>query len=226
MAKRYTADHPAMIVLVDDHDIVRRGLTMLIDAEENLKVCAGFSTAHEALKYIDKSPPDLAIIDITLQDRSGLELVKDLKVRDPELPILMLSMHDEGLYAERALRAGARGYLMKEEPGPKVIEGIRAVLAGRIFVSEAMASKMLNVIVGGKPDADASPLSRLTDRELEVYDLIGHGVTTREVADRLSLSIKTIESYRANIKDKLGLKNAVELVQHAIQWVQSGEGRE
>jgi len=220
-----TAQKPQVrILIVDDHPIVRRGIAAMIDQEPDLQVVAEAEGYHEALDIIRGQQLDLAIVDMTLKDIGGLELVKQVRAIDDELPILVLSMHDEALYAERVLRAGARGYIMKQEGTDKLVSAIRTVLRGDIYVSEKMASRMLGKLVGGSGDAGSSPLQRLSDRELEVFELLGHGQSTREVAERLCVSIKTIESHREHIKEKLQLKNANELVQHATQWVMTEGG--
>lgn len=212
------------IIIVDDHPVVRRGLVGMINAEPDLNVCCEAEDYYEGLDGIRNEKPDLAIIDLTLKDIGGLELVKQIRAINDELPMLVLSMHDESLYAERVLRAGARGYIMKQEGTDKLIDAIRAVMRGDIYVSEKMAARMLGKFVNGKREAGSSPLERLSDRELEVFELIGRGFSTREVAERLCVSIKTIESHREHIKEKLHLKNANELVQHATQWVMSEGG--
>lgn len=215
-----TAGKKIKVLLVDDHPIVRQGLTQLIDQEEDMVVCGEAETPLEALKVIEETKPSIVLVDISLKEASGIELVKDAKIRYPDLPVLVLSMHDESFYAERVLRAGSRGYVTKEEATEKVLIAIRRVLAGEIYVSDKMASKMLSKLVDGRPGAEGFSLERLTDRELEVFELIGQGLSTRQIAKKLHLSIKTIESHRENIKRKLKLKNAAELLQHAIQWVQ------
>ena len=207
------------ILIVDDHPIVRQGLAQLIDQEQDLSVCGQAENAHEAMGVIKSLSPDLAIVDITLRETIGMELIKDIKVRYPSLPVLTLSMHDEAIYAERALRAGAKGYIMKQEATERVVTAIRRVLAGEVYISEDMAAKMVSKMIGRTPDKGASPVERLSDRELEVFRLIGEGYGTREMAAKLHLSIKTIETYRAHIKDKLGFQDANELLRSAIQWV-------
>ncbi len=209
------------ILIVDDHPIVRQGLAQLIDQEQDLSVCGQAENAHEALSVIENQSPDLAIVDITLRETSGMELIKDLRVRYPDLVVLTLSMHDEAIYAERALRAGAKGYIMKQEATERVTTAIRRVLAGEVYISDDMAAKMVSRMVGRSSDKGASPAERLSDRELEVFRLIGAGYGTREMAEKLTLSIKTIETYRAHIKDKLGFQDANELLRSAIQWVNS-----
>jgi DNA-binding NarL/FixJ family response regulator len=167
--------------------------------------------------------PDLAIVDITLRDTSGIELIKDIKIRFPKLPVLVLSMHDESFYAERALRAGARGYVMKEEASEKVMTAIRRVLAGEVYLSESVAARMLSKYVDGRPEQGSNPVERLSDRELEVFELIGRGLGTSQIAEKLHRSIKTIEAHRANIKRKLQLRTSPELLRMALQWVQTQE---
>ena len=209
------------VFVVDDHPVVRQGLAQLIQQESDMVFSGEAETASDALQKIAAAPPDIALVDISLKDTSGLELIKDLKIRHPDLPVLVLSMHDEGLYAERILRAGARGYVMKEEAIEKVVSAIRRVLRGEIYLSDRMSANMLSKFVEGRPEASRFPIERLSDRELEVFQFIGQGLGTRQTAERLHLSIKTIESHRENIKRKLKLTNATELLQHAIQWVRS-----
>jgi DNA-binding NarL/FixJ family response regulator len=210
------------ILIVDDHPIVRQGLAQLINEEPDLHVCGQAEDAVEAIQAIDKLQPDLVIVDLSLKDTiSGLELIKDIKVRYASLPVLTLSMHDETVYAERALRAGARGYIMKHEATDRVVAAIRRVLAGQIYVSEDLAANMVGKLVTGPGDKSKLSVERLSDRELEVFRLIGIGYGTREMAERLHLSQKTIETYRAHIKDKLNLLDTNELLRTAIQWVKS-----
>ncbi|HNU28483.1 MAG TPA: response regulator transcription factor [Sedimentisphaerales bacterium] len=206
------------IVIVDDHPIVRQGLAQLINQESDLLVCGQAEDAYEAMQTIRESDPDMVIVDISLKETSGVELIKDLKIQYPDLPVLTLSMHDETVYGERALRAGARGYIMKQEATEKVVTAIRRVLAGEVYVSNGMAAKMVSKLVGG-PGKTGSPVECLSDRELEVFRMLGEGYNTREMADKLHLSVKTIETYRAHIKDKLGLQDASELLRSAIRWV-------
>ena len=214
----------ARVLVVDDHPIIRRGLADLINQEEDLDVCGEATDAHEAIEMVGSLKPDIALVDISLKEINGIELIKHLKGRNAKLPMLVLSMHDETLYAERALRAGARGYVMKQEPPETVIGAIRKVLNGEIYVSEKMSSRLISRMADGNADPTGNPLERLSDRELEVFQLIGQGLRTRQIAERLCLSIKTIESYREHIKHKLDLQNSAELFQHALQWVQ-GQGR-
>jgi DNA-binding NarL/FixJ family response regulator len=214
----------ARILIVDDHPIVRQGLVQMLGHEPDMEACGEAESAAEALKAIAAAAPDAAIVDLSLKDSSGLELLKDIRVRYPRLPVLVLSVYDESMYAERALRAGAKGYMMKEEAAEKVVTAIRRILAGQIYLSEAMASRLLHVLVDGRPDAGLSPAERLSDRELEVFQLIGQGFGNTEIARRLHLSPRTVETYRGHIKEKLNLSGATELLQHAIQWAQRLSG--
>jgi len=209
------------ILIVDDHPIVRQGLTELIEHEKDLEVCGQAENAHQAIQVLKELKPDMAIVDISLKETSGLELIKDIKAQYPNLLVLALSMHDESLYAERALRAGAKGYIMKAQATEKVVTAIRKILNGEIYVSDRMAAKMVRKFIDSGPDVGASAIERLSDRELEVFHLIGQGFGTRQVAERLHLSIKTIETYREHIKQKLNLADANELLQYAIQWASS-----
>ena len=210
------------VVIVDDHPIVRQGLAQLINQEPDLEVCGEAESASEALRVIAARQPDVAVIDLSLKDSSGLELIKDIKVRHEDLQVLVLSMHDESFYAERVLRAGARGYVTKEEGTEKVVEGIRRLLNGEIYLSDRMSGKMICKIVEGKPGAGLS-IDRLSDRELEVFELIGQGMGTRQIAKQLHLSVKTVESHRAHVKEKLKLETSTDLLKHAIQWLQVGK---
>lgn len=214
------------ILIVDDHPIVRQGLAQLINQEKDLEVCGQAEDAHEAMQAIRELNPDMVIVDIALKDTSGMELIKDLKIQYPNLPVLTLSMHDEAVYGERALRAGAKGYIMKQEAIDKVVTAIRRVLAGEVYVSSSMASKMVSKFVGGGTRTTGSPADALSDRELEVFRMIGEGYGTREMAEKLHLSVKTIETYRAHIKDKLGLQDTNELLRSAIRWVNAGLQRQ
>jgi len=209
------------ILIVDDHPMMREGLAQLIDHEADLAAAVQASTAAQALEAIAARKPDLALIDISLPDKNGLELIKDLQALHPDLPTLVVSMHDESLYAERVLRAGGRGYIMKQEGGRKLMEAIRHVLAGKIYVSDKISAKILENYSGRRPEAVHSPVERLSDREFEVFQLIGQGQGTRQIADHLHLSVKTVEVHRANIKRKLELKAATELVRFAIRWTEA-----
>lgn len=208
------------ILIVDDHPLMRKGLALSLEAEPNLTVCGQAADAEEALGLLNEIEPDLAIVDISLPGMNGLELIKHLQALRPETRILVVSRHDETLYAERALRAGARGYIMKLEAGDVIVKAVRRVLAGGLYVSEEINERLLLGLAAGRQDLTQTPLEVLSDRELEVFELTGRGLSTREVAERLHLSVKTVESYRARIKEKLNLKNAAELMKHAVQWVE------
>jgi len=209
------------VLIVDDHPMMREGLAQLIDHEPDLSAALQASTAAQALEAIAQLLPDLALIDISLPDKNGLELIKDLQILHPNLPILVVSMHDESLYAERVLRAGGRGYIMKQEGGKKLMEAIRHVLNGQIYVSEKISSRILENFSGRRLDSVHSPIERLSDREFEVFQLIGQGQGTRQIAQHLHLSVKTVEVHRANIKRKLELKGATDLVRFAIRWTEA-----
>ena len=221
---RHKTRQKARVLVVDDHPVVRQGLRLLIDHESDLEVCAEAETVADALEAITKHKPDVAVVDLSLRGTSGLELIKDIRVRHADLPVLVLSMSDESVYAERVLRAGARGYLMKEAATDEVLTALRRVLDGGIYLSDAMASRLLAQLVRGVPADGGSPVGRLSDRELEVFGLIGRGLGTSDIARRLHLSPKTIETYRAHIKQKLDLADATELLQHAIYYVRESEG--
>ncbi len=207
------------IVIVDDHPMFREGIAQFINRERDLEVAGEASSADEAMTLLENAEPDLMVVDITLKSSNGLDLIKNLKSRYENLKVLVISMHDETLYAERALRAGARGYIMKQEVAQNIMTAIRRILDGKVYLSEAMMEKMLEKKIQGVP-SEKSAVSLLSDRELEVFQFIGEGVPTSDIAKNLHLSVKTIETYRANIKTKLNLKNNTELVRHAIQWVQ------
>ncbi|MFZ0739545.1 MAG: response regulator transcription factor [Candidatus Acidiferrales bacterium] len=204
------------VFLVDDHPIVRQGLALFINREPDLMVCGEAEGATSALQAIRDSVPDFVVLDISLDGPDGLELLKTLRAKYPNLPVLILSMHDETTYAERALRAGANGYIMKQEATDKVLTAIRHILRGDVYLSDRLTKRMLQQFVHGSI-SPRDPLAKLSDRELEVYRLIGAGHGTRQIADELHVSTKTVESYQAHIKEKLSLRNARELVQHAIE---------
>jgi DNA-binding NarL/FixJ family response regulator len=209
------------VLIVDDHPILRKGLSMLINQEPDLTVIAEADNAQRALEMIEKHKPDMLIVDISLPGIDGIELIKTVKLSHKDLPSLVVSMHDEALFAERALRAGARGYIMKQEALEKVLVAIRRVLAGEIFVSEKIATCMLEKLVSSDDKVVSSPIGLLSNRELTVFRMIGQGFKTSQIADKLHLSIKTIESYRAHIKEKLKLTDGTDLLKYAIQWVQN-----
>ncbi|MGA9564905.1 MAG: response regulator transcription factor [Candidatus Korobacteraceae bacterium] len=206
------------VLVVDDHPIVRQGLALLINRESDLMVCGEAEDARTAMQSITTAKPDILVVDISLNGPDGLDLLKDVRMRYPELPVLILSMHDESIYAERALRAGAQGYIMKQEATEKVLVALRRILSNEIYVSERIANRMLQRYIGSPGEGRPSSVADLTDRELEVFRLIGEGHSTRQIAEQLHISVKTVESYQAHIKEKLSLRSARELVQHAIQW--------
>lgn len=209
------------IFVVDDHPIVRDGLVTLINQQDDLQVCGGAEDAREALKALSHLRPDVVIVDITLKDSDGLELTRDIKARYPRLPVVVLSIHDESVYAERALRAGAQAYLMKEVVSDNIIKAIRTVLTGEVYVSDKIARKFVRKALGAKADAIGASTDALSDREFQVFRLIGRGCKASQIAQRMHLSIKTVETYRSRIKDKLNLNNASDLLQYAIKWVSS-----
>jgi len=206
------------ILLVDDHPLVREGLANLIHQQPDFVVCGETGTEPEALELVRTVQPSVAIVDITLENGSGLELVKSIKGLYPAVKVLVLSMHDESLYAERALRAGARGYIMKREAAKKIIQGIRGVLTGQLYVSEKIMAAMNEKYVAGGTVAGASPVEQLSNRELEVFQLLGLGHNTRQIADHLHVGFKTVQAYCARIKEKLRLANANELLREAVRW--------
>jgi DNA-binding NarL/FixJ family response regulator len=219
--KRGQPTNKKRVLIVDDHPILRKGLSMMINQEADLAVCGEAEDAHKAMELIDRVKPDLVIVDISLPGVDGVELLKNIKARFGDLPALVVSMHDESLFAERALRAGARGYIMKQEALDDVLTAIRRVLHGEIFVSSRVTTKMLEKLVETDVRKANSPLELLSDRELTVLRLIGQGLGTRQIADDLHLSVKTIESYRMHLKEKLKLTSGTDLLKYAIQWVQN-----
>jgi DNA-binding NarL/FixJ family response regulator len=220
MSKK-SAQKQKRILIVDDHPMMRRGLAQLIGAESDLTICGESENAENALDAINSLKPDLVIADISLPGKNGLELIKDFQAIQPELPVLVISMHDESLYAERVLRAGGRGYIMKQEGGKKLMQAIRQVLNGKIYVSEKMSANILEIFSGRRAGAENSPMEKLTDREFEVFQLISQGKGTRDIAEKLHLSVKTVDVHRTNIKTKLKLKSASELIRYAVRWSES-----
>ncbi|MGV3773421.1 MAG: response regulator [Verrucomicrobiales bacterium] len=205
------------VLVIDDHPMMREGLRQLIEKEPDFAVCGEAEDAAAALELADLHQPDVAVVDITLRNSNGLELIKDLKLRSPHTAVLALSMHDENLYAERVLRAGGRGYIMKQEGGKKIMEGLRQVASGKTCVSEAIASKILDHF-SGNTHSGQSAVEQLTDREFEVFQLIAQGLSTKEMAAKLNVSVKTIEVHRVNIKEKLHLATAPDLIRFAVRW--------
>ncbi len=216
--QRETKVAKTRILLVDDHAVVRFGIAQLINRQPDLMVCGEEADGSRAMSAILTLKPDLVIADLSLKESSGLELMRNIKAQYPGMPILVVSAHDEAIYAEVAFRAGALGYLMKEVALDKIVAAIRRVLTGTVYVSDALAAKLLQQQIRGQTDLQESPIKSLSDRELEVFQLIGQWKTTREIAEELHLSIKTIEYYREQIKRKLNLKNAAELTQRATSW--------
>jgi DNA-binding NarL/FixJ family response regulator len=206
------------VFVVDDHPIVRQGLAMLINREPDLVVCGEEEEAQAAIKAIARMRPDILIVDISLNGPDGLDLIKAVRATQDGAPILVLSMHDELIYAERALRAGASGYIMKQEGTERVLVALRRILKGEVYLSDRAASRMVQHYVRGPAAMTRPAEAELSDRELEVYRLLGEGHTTRQIAEELHLSVKTVETYQAHIKEKLSLRSARELVQHAIAW--------
>ena len=209
------------ILVVDDHPMTRGGVVFLLSRQSDLVVCGEAGNPAEALTALHQSLPDLLLTDLTMPGRSGVEFVKDVAAMFPGLNILVVSMHDEAIYAERALRAGARGYIMKEAGGERLLTAIRRVLSGQVYLSETMSAKILDQLTNRHPRGSHSPIEKLSDREFEVFQLIGRGHSTRAIAEQLHLSSKTVDVHRAHIKEKLELEDATALVRHAIRWVES-----
>ncbi len=212
---------PRRVLLIDDHPFMRAGLAQLINAQRDLIVCGEAGNPSEAFRSLAPVKPDLVLSDLTMPGRSGLEFIKDLKAVEPNLAVLVVSMHDEVVFAERALRAGARGYIMKEAGGENLLAAIRQVLRGEVYVSPRMSSRILNALAARRPRGSTSPIERLTDREFEVFQLIGQGKSTRDIAEQLHLSSKTVDVHRSHLKAKLGLKGATALIRHAVRWVET-----
>lgn len=209
------------LLVLDDHPMMREGLAQLVNGESDLMICGQAGTGREALDLVAKAGPDLLLVDISLPDKNGLEVVKELREFHPQVPVLVISMHDESLYAERALKGGARGYIMKQEGGKKLLEAIRRVLGGKIYVSENIASTILESISGVEAGGVQTPINKLSEREFEILQLLGNGKGTSQIAALLHLSTKTVEAHRANIKRKLGLQTGTELVRYAVRWVET-----
>jgi DNA-binding NarL/FixJ family response regulator len=213
------------VLIVDDHPMTRAGLVHVINHQPDLVVCRDAENAAEALDAVDACRPDLVLADITLPGKSGLELIKDIKAIRPELPILVISMHDESLYAERVLRAGARGYITKQEGGEKLMQAVRHVLSGQIYVSEKMSAHILERFSGGQAAPVCSLVAQLSDREFGVFELLGQGLSAHEIAARLHISTKTVDAHRANIKAKLAIKTTSELISYAARWIEHRANR-
>jgi DNA-binding NarL/FixJ family response regulator len=210
------------ILIVDDHPMTRAGMAQLLNKQTDMKVCGEMGSPQEALGEIAKASPDLLLTDMTMPGRSGIEFIKDVLALYPEVPILVVSMHDEVIYAERALRAGARGYIMKEAGGEELLAAIRRVISGKVYVSEQMSARILDKLSGRKPRGSHSPIEKLSDREFEVFQMIGQGKSTRDIAKQLHLSPKTVDVHRGHIKEKLELKDVTSLVRHAVRWIEAG----
>ena len=209
------------VLIVDDHPITRSGLSYLINHQPDMVTCCEAQNAAEALTGVLEGQPDLVLTDFTLPDKNGLELIKDIKAVRPDLPILVISMHEESLYAERVLRAGARGYITKEEGGERLMRAIRHVLSGAIYVSDKMSARILEIFSGGSAAQSRSVVEELSDREFEVFELLGGGLSTQQIAERLRLSMKTVDAHRAKIKSKLKVRTNNELVAYAARWAAS-----
>jgi len=208
------------VLIVDDHPVFREGLARVLAREDDLEIVGEASTARQAMEAIARTKPDGALLDLSLPDKSGLELVKDLRVLYPALAILIISMHDETVYAERLLRAGADGYVMKEEGPDRILQAIRQVLRRQTYVSARMSSRLLSSIAGNRKKSD-SPISRLTDREFEILRLIGGGHDSHGIGQQLNISPKTVDTHRSHIKEKLQLTTGIELICYAVRWVQT-----
>ncbi|MBI9102782.1 MAG: response regulator transcription factor [Spirochaetales bacterium] len=212
IGKKYT------VVIVDDHPIVRQGFEQLLEQEPDLVVIGGAEDAVGALELIAKKVPDIALVDLSLKNSSGLELIKDLIVLYPDIKILVISLHDEEVYAERTIRAGARGFIMKAEATENVVGAVKRVLKGEIYLSEEMKSQMLERLVAGKKKSSTSIIDDLSDREIQVFELMGEGMKNQAIAAKLHISIKTVETYKSHLKSKLNLKDSAELMQRAVEW--------
>ena len=225
MSRANPATNRTRVLIVDDHPMTRAGLVHVINHQPDLVVCCEAENAAEALDAVDACRPDLVLADITLPGKSGLELIKDIKAIHPELPILVISMHDESLYAERVLRAGARGYITKQEGGEKLMQAFRHVLSGQIYVSEKMSAHILERFSGGQAAPVCSLVAQLSDREFGVFELLGQGLSAHEIAARLHISTKTVDAHRANIKEKLVIKTTSELISYAARWIEHRTNR-
>jgi len=217
------SDNPVKIFIAEDHPIFRKGLAQIINNDFRFKVIGEAEDHLTSLDLIKKLKPDLIIVDITLKNSSGLDLIKDIRLYLPEVFILVLSMHDEKIYAERVLRSGANGYLMKLEAPETVVDAMSSILEGNIYLSEEMSSEMLKKMVSGSKTTSSNKIESLTNRELEIFNFVGKGLSTRDIAKNLHISIKTVENHKANIKEKLNLKNGIELIQKATLWIEENK---
>ena len=218
-----TAEMRSRVLVVDDHPMTRYGIVRLIAQEPDLVVCGEAENASRALAAVSALKPQVVLADLTMPGGEGLEFIKDVRSLHPEVAVLVVSMHDEALYAERALRAGARGYIMKNEGGAKLVEAIRQVLQGKTYVSENMSGKVLEIFSGRRRRADDTTIGKLTDREFEVFRLLGQGMTTREIGQQLRLGTKTVETHRLHVREKLGLKSGPALIKYAVRWAGTQE---
>lgn len=210
------------ILIVDDHPLMREGIATALDSEMDLSVCGQADSAEDAIEMVGDAEPDLAIVDISLPGMNGVELIKELQVLYPDVLLLVVSRHDEDLYAERVIRAGAKGYVMKQEGKAVIVKAVRRILNGGTYLSDSITDKLLmSISTGSRDDATKSPLDLLSDRELEVFELTGHGLGAKDIADRMHISPKTVQSYQTRIKNKLNLDSARELVRRAVQWVET-----
>ncbi len=211
------------ILIVEDHPLMQKGIQMTLESEMDFEVIDMVSSAEEAMKSVGKVKPDLAIIDISLPDMSGIELIKFFRTHEPDLRMLVVSRHDEELFAERSIRAGARGYIMKMQAGEQIVSAVRKIMNGGIFLSDSMSNKMLMGMASGAENQVMSPYERLSDRELEVFRMTGRGLTTKEISEKLRVSSKTVDSYKARIREKLNIDNSSNLLKEAVQWVREKE---
>lgn len=217
----YSADKPARVLIVDDHAIVRYGMSVLLSGAADLTLCGEAGTCDEALAAIRELKPDVAVIDLILYEQNGLDLIRQLRAEGQTLPLLVMSMHDEATHAGKALRAGAQGYIMKEDADEVLVEALRTVLSGKIYVSGDINEKLLRTYAGNETGIESSGIGSLTDREKEIFECMGKGLTTRKIADRFNLSPRTVEVHRARIKKKLACEDAAQLLRTAVQWVEN-----
>jgi len=217
------AQETKRLLIVDDHPVLRDGISYLLSQEDDIEICAQAGSAKEAIQAVELTKPDLVVTDLTLPDRNGIELIKDIKALAPKIPVLVVSMHDEKLYAERVLRAGGRGYIMKESASQSLVEAIHVVAEGKVYVSEAVTNHFLNNLSDAKGVGLSFPLTRLTDRELEIFEQIGLGKSIEDIADCLGISPRTVDAHRTQIRKKLRLADSTELLRYAVRWIEAGE---
>ena len=219
----FDADHRAQVMIVDNHPLTREGLAALVNRQPDLEVCCQFSNPSEGLSHLQKQRPDILVTDLTLPGRGGMEMIKDVTTLYAGIPVLVLSMHDELMHAERVLRSGARGYVMKEAGAEVVLQAIRTVLSGKIFASEQMSSRILDLYSNPQKRAAGSPIEKLSDREFQIFEMIGRGKNSKEIAGELRLSVRTVDVHRANIKEKLNLPDMVSLLRYSVCWVETAK---